>query len=389
MNRNLNRRDFLQGASAVALGFSLPSTRLMAVPLAPTAPVAVAKCDTYGPAVVASLETMFDQIGGLKKLVYGKTVAIKVNVTGDFSTRYKGMDQSVTYWVHPDVVSATIHLIGQAGAKRIRIVESPTGSMAPTLEQFLTSAGWKISDLTRAATGVEFENTNFPGKSGQYTRLWVLGGGLIFKAYDVNRSYQDCDVFVSVAKLKEHSAAGVTMAMKNLFGMPPTTIYGQKAGIDEPSKQPGGGRSMLHTGERQPSKTALSEIDPSTPRDPGYRVTRVTADLVAARPIHLSVIDGIDTVAGGEGPWVKGMRPVHAGLLIAGMNPVTTDAVSTALMGFDPMAERGTPPFEKCDSTLKLAEQLGIGTRDLSRIEVIGLPISKGKVDFRKIPQPA
>jgi len=388
MKRNVNRRDFLQSASAVALGFSLPSTRLMASPLAPTEPVAVAKCDTYGPAVVASMEKMFDQIGGLKKLVYGKTVAIKVNVTGDSSTRYNGMAQGATYWVHPDVISGTVYLIGKAGAKRIRIVESPTSSMAPTLEQFLTEAGWKTSDLTRAATGVEFENTNFPGKSGKYTRLWVPGGGLIFKAYDVNNAYQDCDVFVSVAKLKEHSTAGVTVAMKNLFGVPPTNIYGQKAGIDEPSKQPGGGRSMLHNGDRQPSKTALSEIAPSTPRDPGYRVPRVTADLVAARPIHLSVIDGIDTVAGGEGPWVKGMRPVHAGLLIAGMNPVTTDAVCTALMGFDPMAERGTAPFEKCDSTLKLAEQLGIGSRDLSRIELIGLPISKGRVDFRKVPQP-
>ena len=389
MNGNVSRRDFLQGASAAALGLSLSSTRLMATPLAPTAPVAVAKCDSYGPAVVASLEKMFDQIGGLKKLVYGKTVAIKVNVTGDFSTRYKGMEQGVTYWVHPDVVSATVYLIGKAGAKRIRIVESPTGSMAPTLEEFLSGAGWKISDLTRAATGVEFENTNFPGKSGKYTRLWVPGGGLIFKAYDVNSAYQDCDVFVSVAKLKEHSAAGVTMAMKNLFGVPPTTIYGQKAGIDEPSKQPGGGRSMLHMGDRQPSKSALSEIDSSTPREEGYRVPRVTADLVAARPIHLSVIDGIDTVAGGEGPWVKGMRPVHAGLLIAGMNPVTTDAVCTALMGFDPMADRGTPPFENRDSTLKLAEHLGIGTRDLSRIEVIGVPVGKGKVDFRRVPQRA
>src|SRR5581483_1494408 len=145
--------------------------------------------------------------------------AMKVNVTGDFSTRYRGMNQGVTYWVHPDVVSATVHLIGKAGAKRIRIVESPTGSMASTLEEFLTGAGWKISDLTRAATGVEFENTNFPGKSGKYTRLWVPGGGLMFKAYDVNTAYQDCDVFISVAKLKEHSAAGVTMAMKNLFGV--------------------------------------------------------------------------------------------------------------------------------------------------------------------------
>jgi hypothetical protein len=48
------------------------------------------------------------------------------------------------------------------------------------------------------------------------------------------------------------------------------------------------------------------------------------------------------------------------------------------------MAERGTAPFEKCDSTLKLAEQLGIGTRDLKRIEVLGLPIARGRVEFRK-----
>ncbi len=139
---------------------------------------------------------------------------------------------------------------------------------------------------------------------------------------------------------------------------------------------------MLHEGNRQPSKSSLSEIDPSSPRDPGYRVPRVTADLVAARPIHLAMIDGIETVAGGEGPWDK-LRTVRPGLLIAGTNCVNTDAVCTALMGFDPMADRGTAPFETCDSTLKLAEQLGIGTRDLSRIEVRGLPIEKGRVDFR------
>jgi hypothetical protein len=54
-------------------------------------------------------------------------------------------------------------------------------------------------------------------------------------------------------------------------------------------------------------------------------------------------------------------------------------------MGFDPMAERGTAPFETSDSTLKLAEQLGLGTRDLNRIEVLGLPIAKGRIEFRKV----
>ena len=109
----------------------------------------------------------------------------------------------------------------------------------------------------------------------------------------------------------------------------------------------------------------------------------MTVDLVAARPIHLAIIDGIESMAGGEGPWVERGRPVRPGLLIAGRNCVTTDAVATALMGFDPMADRGTAPFEHCDSTLRLAEQLGIGTRDLSRIEILGLPVSKAKTPFR------
>jgi uncharacterized protein (DUF362 family) len=335
--------------------------------------------------MVATLAGMFDQLGGLRKLVSGKTVAIKINVTGSPTERFRGLAQGQTYWVHPQVVSATVHLLGQAGARRIRLVESPTSSKVHTLEEFISQAGWKVSEFTSAAPRVEMVNTNFAGQSKTYTRFSVPGGGLLFKAYDLNSAYRDCDVFVSVAKLKEHSTAGLTGSMKNLFGITPTTIYGEGAGLDEPSQEAGGGRSMLHDGSRQPSRSALPELNPQSPRDPGYRVPRVTVDLVAARPIHLSIIDGIHTVAGGEGPWVQQMRTVPPGLLIAGTNCVTTDAVCAALMGFDPMADRGTPPFEKCDSTLKLAEQLGIGTRDLKRIEVLGLPIAKGRIDFRKV----
>jgi uncharacterized protein (DUF362 family) len=335
--------------------------------------------------MVTTLATMFDQLGGLKKLISGKTVAIKINVTGSSNQRFNGMTQGQTYWVHPQVVSATVYLLGKAGARRIRLLESPTGSKVHTLEEFLSQAGWQVSDFSRAASGVEFENTNFAGPSKKYQRFWVPGGGLLFKAYDMNRSYEDCDVFVSLAKLKEHSTAGLTGAMKNLFGITPTTIYGATAGVDEPSQEAGGGRAMLHDGSRQPSRTALPELNPQSPRDPGYRVPRVTVDLVAARPIHLSIIDGIETVAGGEGPWLKQMRAVPPGLLIAGTNCVTTDSVCAALMGFDPMADRGTAPFENCDSTLKLAEERGIGTRDLKRIEVLGLPIARGRIEFRKV----
>jgi uncharacterized protein (DUF362 family) len=72
---------------------------------------------------------------------------------------------------------------------------------------------------------------------------------------------------------------------------------------------------------------------------------------------------------------------------MAGTNCVTTDAVAMAIMGFDPMAERGTAPFETCDNTLRLAEELGVGTRDLKQIEVIGTPIREAQFKFREVPR--
>jgi hypothetical protein len=51
-------------------------------------------------------------------------------------------------------------------------------------------------------------------------------------------------------------------------------------------------------------------------------------------------------------------------------------------MGFDPAAPRGKAPFETCDSTLELAEQAGIGTRNLKQIEVRGLAIEKSRISF-------
>ena len=385
MANQIGRREFIHGLSVAAAGiYAWPSRSLLAASLErslPTAPVAVARCSEYGPSVRGALATLFDQVGAAR-IVKGKTVAIKLNLTGNAGDSLRGLAKGDTYWVHPEVVGYTISLLGAAGARRVRLVESSLGA-SNSLEEFIQRAGWNPRAFSSAAERVEFEDTNYAGAGGKYVRLDVPGGGLLFRAYDVNGSYQDCDVYVSLAKLKEHSTAGVTLSMKNSFGIPPVTIYGADAGIDEPARVAGGSRSMLHDGGRQPSKSALSENDPSSPRDPGYRVPRVTVDLALARPIHLTIIDGISTVAGGEGPWVRRCRPVKAGLLIAGTNPVTTDAVATSLMGFDPLSDRGRAPFEGCDSTLKLAEEAGIGTRDLKRIEVIGVPISKGRVDFR------
>jgi uncharacterized protein (DUF362 family) len=378
--RDMTRRDWLASSLGASVAAALPLHAQGGE--APAAPVAIAKCANYGPEVTTALARMFDQLGGLERIVKGKTVAIKVNLTGTPVQRLGSLPPELTHWTHPAVLGAAVHLMGRAGAQRIRILESPWATIEP-VEEFMLAANWEPRDLMNAAPRVEFENTNYLGNGKKYVRLWVPKGGHMFKAYDLNHSYQDCDVFVSIAKLKEHVTAGVTLSMKNCFGITPCTIYGEGAGKDEPGLVPRSGRGPFHYGNRQPSASALPENDPKSPRDGGYRVPRVVADLVAARPIHLAIIDGIETITHGEGPWIRGAKYVKPGVLIAGTNPVTTDAVSMAAMGFDPLAVRGAAPFERCDSTLHLAEQLGVGTRDLNRIEVIGAPIASVRYAFR------
>ncbi|MGD0128434.1 MAG: DUF362 domain-containing protein [Terriglobia bacterium] len=382
MTTTCSRRKFL-GAMGAAAGAYLAHPVMPLARAVPAGRVAVGTCREYGPEVTATLARMFDQLGGLEGLVGGKTVAIKLNLTGDATDRLEYLPAEITHWVHPQVIGATVQLLGQAGAARIRLLESPMSTSEP-LEEFMLQANWEPRDFLGAAPRVEFENTNYLGYGRKYSRFWVPGGALMFKGYDLNHSYEDCDVFVSLAKLKEHVTAGVTLSMKNCFGITPCTIYGDNSPLDEPSLAPHGGRGPFHEGNRLPSKSAPPPVNNAlTSKDPGYRVPRVVADLVSARPVHLAVIDGIHSMAGGEGPWCDNVRHVQPGLLVAGTNCVATDAVCTALMGFDPMADRGTPPFETCDSTLRLAEQLGVGTRDLNQIEVLGTPIAQARFNFR------
>lgn len=375
----LTRREALAltGAALVRPSF------LQAAPAAK--PVAIAKCATYSDAELsANLKTMFDQLGGLAKLVRNKTVTVKLNLTGSPGQRFEGRPLGVTHYTHPNLVAATAHLMGEAGAARVRFVESGWALSGP-LEDYLLDSGWNVRQLQNAAKNVEFENTNNLGKSTDYARFKVPGQGLIFPAYDLNRAYHDTDVFVSMAKLKNHATCGVTLSMKNCFGITPASIYGDDAGVDAPNESPNSGRvRTMHEGQRDPSKSSPAELDKKTSRDPGYRMPRIVAELNLARPVDLAIVDGVQSVAGGEGPWIRGLRYVEPGLLIAGLNAVNTDTVAAAAMGYDPRAPRGAGAFRNCDNTLLLAEKLGVGSADLRQIEVAGVPIAKAVYRFEK-----
>ncbi|HEX8201532.1 MAG TPA: DUF362 domain-containing protein, partial [Isosphaeraceae bacterium] len=334
-----SRRDFLHVAGASLL-VPLLERPLWAAPAKPTAPVSIARCRAYDPdALLRTLQTMMDQLGGLNTLVAGKTVAVKVNLTGIPAKPALGLPPGRSYHVHPAVVLATATLLDRAGARRIRFLEG-TYQNGP-LEPVLQGLGWDLGALAALKADVEYEDTHNLGRGRRYHEVKVPWGGSLFPAYHLNHSYVDCDVYVSLAKLKNHGTAGVTLAMKNNFGITPTALYGQR----EPNERTTNARvAIFHEGRDRPADGLPQELDPRGPRRPSHRVPRHTVDSVGIRPIDLAIIDGIETVSGGEGPWLPDLAVQRPGLLLAGRNPVCTDAVATAVMGYDPMAATATGP---------------------------------------------
>jgi uncharacterized protein (DUF362 family) len=380
----LTRRELLAGS-----GLTLASLGRASAATPPVAPVSIGKYANYGDKLAEGLAKQFDQVGGISKLVGGKTVAIKLNLTG--GSRFGTYSMGQTHWVHPDLVGACCRELARAGAKRIRLLEG--ADRGDSLEDKLLNGGWDVAALRAAAPVVEFEGTNTLGKGKRYARLKVAKP-YIYPGFDLNHSYEDTDVFISMSKLKHHEECGITLTIKNSFGITPDSIYGDDAGVDEPNEQTRRGRELvLHGGKRQPSKSAPQEVDFTSERFEGYRVPRICVDLISARPIDIAIIDGIESSTGGEGPWVKGFQYANPQVLIVGRNPVCTDAVATAVMGYNPRAKRGETPFHRisavkpgenawAENPMLLAEAVGIGSTDLGRIDVRGVSIKNALFDF-------
>lgn len=383
MQLHFTRREVLR-RTATVLGMAATGPGLVsraaepAAGKAPSSPVAIQRCESYEPGVLRErLNAALDALGGIGPLVRGKTVAIKLNLTGGPRWKLGGLPAHRTYHVHPEFVAATCAALHDAGATRIVLLES--GYERRPLEQVMAEGEWDIDRIRNAGGGnVIWEDTRNRGSWPSYSRLTVPWGGYLYRAFDLNSWYEKADVFVSLSKLKDHANAGVTMCVKNLFGIAPTSIYGDnydsagKPAVDEQTVSARG--DTFHKGDRQPPAGAPQELDPASPRHWSHRVPRVTADLFGVRPPDLNLVDGIETNRGGEGPWIQGVEPIQPHLLLAGRNGVCTDAISTAAMGYDPTADHQQFPFMG-DNHLKLLAEKGVGTHVVEEIEVRGLAL--------------
>jgi uncharacterized protein (DUF362 family) len=390
MREGLTRRDWLvlSGLAAGAMA-ARPTEGRRSVSAGPAGPVAVAKVHSYDEDLTTRFRRMFDQIGGIDSQVKGKTVAIKINLTG--GGHFPGYTSGDTHWVHPRVVGAVVTAFGELGAKRIRVLEScESRKRGYKLEDKLLSGGWDVTAIRNAAPLVEFENTNALGEGKQYSLLKVQSKPYVFPGFQVNHSYEDCDFFVSLGKMKNHEEMGLTICIKNLFGITPLDVYGDR-------------EKVFHYGQVQAPSGVPTELDPHSNRYEGWRLPRVVVDILGARPVDLAIADGIFSMVGGEGPWVLGSKPCHPGLLVAGKNCVNTDAVAAAVMGYNPRADRQEAPyrvfkspkshppeqlqpgdelFQYADNMMLLAEAAGLGSADLNKIDVRGVPIKEAMFDY-------
>jgi uncharacterized protein (DUF362 family) len=385
MGHPCSRRRFLGLAAGVPLAATAgcggssstsPSpTPTSSLPAA-SAAVAITRARAYGAEAAAALRQSLDLLGGIGSLVSGRTVTVKVNLTGWPFYAIGGRPPGETYVTHGDTALALAQVLKDGGVRRIRFVESQ--GVALPLESVVASAGWDVAALLRL--GAEFENTRNLGRGAQYARLRVPDGGRVFSYFDVNHSYADTDVLVSLCKMKEHAtAAGITLSMKNLFGITPNSLYG----ADGAGEERLGYRGPIH-GKAEGWKAPLPGEKPGLEDAVvGVRVPRTIVDEVLARPVDLAIVDGIRTVRGGEGWWNAGVSPLDPGVIVAGRNALATDAVCASVMGFDPRAAHFTAPFETRENHLLIAEQAGLGTADLARIEVRGASVADVRTPFR------
>jgi len=219
----------------------------------------------------------FDHLNIREKLQNMKVVLLKPNMLGAFSPQ-----RAVT--THPVVLECVIKILQDIGVEVV-VGDSPGGTVKP-------QTVWDTCGYTEVCQRYKVPLLDF-GKAG----IINIQNGSLQLYFD--KTVWDCDGMINLAKLKTHSMAVYTGAVKNLYG----TI-------------PGLYKAELHKLYPSPNEfaTVLSTI---------YHLLKPK--------IVLNIIDGI---VGMDGQGPSAGRPYPFGVLLASNNAVATDYVGSAIMGF-------------------------------------------------------
>ncbi len=310
----LTRRDFLKLSGAAAAGWLLlgsgcsgskstgpsESSRLLVpTPTGEQAYLAVA----HGADTPAIVKAAMAALGGIERFVKPKQdVIIKPNVCID----YHPPEYAAT--TNPIVIATLIALCLEAGAKRVRVMDTPFAGISPA--SAYTASG--IEAEVKAAGG-EMEIMS-PIKYANYD----ISKGVDLHSWKVYRDAMETDVLINVPIAKQHSLARITLGAKNLLGL-----------VDSPN--------LMHS-------------------NLGQRV----ADLASLIRPNLTVIDAVRILMD-HGPTGGSLNDVkQTNTIIASHDFVAADAFGATLFGL-------TGPDVPY---IKNAAEMGLGTLDLGSIKL-------------------
>jgi len=270
----MRRRDFLAISTAAAL-----SAGCARRPRAARAQVSIVRAPAYDQHIYESVRRIFAEH---RVDVRGRRVVLKPNLVE--------FEPGSSINTNPLLVHAVFEAARALGAAEVRIAEGP-GHRRNTLD-LADAAGYfqTISQFENAFVDLNLDEVTRVHPARQLSRLGKL--------YLPNTAL-GADLLISIPKLKTHHWAGATLAMKNLFGVVPSGVYGWP-------------KNVLHW-------AGIGEC---------------IADLHALFPRQFAIVDGVVGMEG-NGPIQGTAKP--AGLLVAGSDPVAVDATCCRIMRIDPL----------------------------------------------------
>lgn len=270
-------------------------------------------------------ETINLAVGGIDAVVKpGETVLIKPNLA------FQAPPESYSV-VDPRVIEGMVAFLKEKSkAKEVWVGDNPSlGQHVGRARPAFQAAGMYDAAIRGGADRVIFFDEE------ELVEVEIPGAKL-FKKAKVFKPFLDADRVINLPKMKAHLAGTVTLGLKNWNGIIPN---------GRPSDQ----------------QQDVHRID----------LGQKFADLYRLRKADLTFVDGIIAMEG-QGPHVG--TPVEMNLFIAGTDTVAVDAVASYVMGFETIEI----------PAVRIAATQGLGERDISKIEIAGVPIAEVRTFFKR-----
>jgi uncharacterized protein (DUF362 family) len=277
-----SRRAVLAGAGLLAGGLTSGLALRRADEAGWRADVFVAAAPSYEVDLTAVIRSGLAELGLGPAWARGKSVMLKPNLV-------EPAKSAPHVNTHPAVVRAAAEVFRSWGAREVFVAEGQghCRDSGFVLEQ--SALGPMLDEQ-----GLEFVDLNHDDIFDCGNRRGLTG----LRSLHLPMSLKRADLVVSLPKMKTHHWAGVTLSMKNLFGIMPGVAYGWP-------------KNVLHQ----------------------VGIPASILDINAAVVPDLAIVDGIVGMEG-DGP-IMG-TPRHSGVLVMGINLPSVDATAARLMEIDP-----------------------------------------------------